>query len=54
MAHVPKATTDAACDVELLEDGVRMLLRNTDGAMAGFIATGSFAAQRAALTRELS
>jgi rubredoxin-NAD+ reductase len=54
VAHVPKATTDAAWDVELLEDGVRMLLRNGDGAMAGFIATGTFAAQRAALTRELS
>jgi rubredoxin---NAD+ reductase len=54
VAHVPKANIEAAWEVEVLEEGVRMLLRNTDGAMSGFIATGSFAAQRAALTRELS
>jgi rubredoxin---NAD+ reductase len=53
-AHVPKAIVEAAWEAEVSEDGVRMLLRNADGAMTGFIATGSFAAQRAALTRELS
>jgi rubredoxin-NAD+ reductase len=53
VAHVPKGIVDTAWDVEVVEDGVRLLLRNTEGAMTGFIATGSFAAQRAALVRQL-
>jgi hypothetical protein len=54
VAHLPKETIEAVWDAEVAEDVVRLLARNTEGAMTGFIATGRCRATRSAYPAAVS